>query len=603
MGRLRVSRMRSVGRAVRCAPRGWRAVSSCPEIVASLDKHIVGQTEAKRALAVALRDRWRRKQIPDDALRAEVFPNNILMSGPTGTGKTECARRLSKIVGAPFVRCEATRFTEIGIVGSSPEIMVKDLADEAVTLELAKAEAQVQEEAHKQAEMRVVDHLYKQSESDAFMSDVTAASGEAGESHVIQVPPENDSSPLNAQEAKLLIQGLSEQDIEVLWRSLPRDQLPVHMQDLDRLKQALEGLKSTIGIIPDDQLEQGLRQLQMILNDEAWAAIRQLKANQQPPSPPKRTKASIAAPPGPTAAEVEQQKEAMLKQLQNGMLDAVEVNVRVQPPSSKKATLGLGGGGDEMTEMHDSLKNMMGQMMAQGGDRPTAKQLTVAEWLPLVAQEIADDLIDMEQVVSAGLASCEQDGIIFVDEVDKLAAKGSGAGGSSQWAKGEGVQKELLGLLEGTVVKTRHGLVNTEHVLFIAAGAFHGVKPSDLLPELQGRLAVRVQLQPLNSGDLLKIVTQTRHNLFDQQIALMATEGIELEFTDCAAKAVADAASEANRTMENIGARRLRTIISKVMEELKFEASAPGKVTIDAEYVQDRLGSIMKKADMSRYVL
>merc|ERR1712086_486096 len=159
--------------------------------------------------------------------------------------------------------------------------------------------------AHKQAEMRVVDHLYKQSESDAFMSDVTAASGEAGESHVIQVPPENDSSPLNAQEAKLLIQGLSEQDIEVLWRSLPRDQLPVHMQDLDRLKQALEGLKSTIGIIPDDQLEQGLRQLQMILNDEAWAAIRQLKANQQPAAPPKSTK-SIAAPPGPTAAEVEQ---------------------------------------------------------------------------------------------------------------------------------------------------------------------------------------------------------------------------------------------------------------------------------------------------------
>merc|ERR1712086_793518 len=180
--------------------------------------------------------------------------------------------------------------------------------------------------AHKQAEMRVVDHLYKQSESDAFMSDVTAASGEAGESHVIQVPPENDSSPLNAQEAKLLIQGLSEQDIEVLWRSLPRDQLPVHMQDLDRLKQALEGLKSTIGIIPDDQLEQGLRQLQMILNDEAWAAIRQLKANQQPPSPPKRTKASIAAPPGPTAAEVEQQKEAMLKQLQNGTSQTVSIH-------------------------------------------------------------------------------------------------------------------------------------------------------------------------------------------------------------------------------------------------------------------------------------
>eukprot|EP00656_Telonema_subtile_P035366 TRINITY_DN39347_c0_g1_i2.p1 TRINITY_DN39347_c0_g1~~TRINITY_DN39347_c0_g1_i2.p1 ORF type:complete len:602 (-),score=199.49 TRINITY_DN39347_c0_g1_i2:42-1847(-) len=561
------------------------ATNSCGEIVTALDQHIVGQHEAKRALAVALRDRWRRKQIKDNSLRAEVFPNNILMSGPTGSGKTECARRLSKIVSAPFVRCEATRFTEVGIVGSTPDSMVKDLADEAVALEQASAQAEVEEAATGKAEDRILDYLEHQADLDLQAKRAAAQKGAKSSVSVAAV---------RLSDEEVLARTLAtatDQDVDQLLQMLPDDPTRVF------IKQTFKRMNGMP--IQADDLRSALEMARAANPGLADVVLQKLRAraerDQPPPAGPGPEEPTEAHTPDPE--ESGRQREAMRVQLRAGNLDSVEVQVQVQPPTS--SPLGFGSNSDEMSEMHESIRGMLKSM--QGGDRPKPRKMTVGEWMPLLKLEVAESLIDMEQVVARGLERCQQDGIIFVDEIDKLAATGQGG---EHWAKGDGVQKELLGLLEGTQVRTRHGMVSTEHVLFIAAGAFHQCKPSDLLPELQGRLAVRVMLNALDSSDLLRIVTQTKHNLLDQQIALLATEGIELVFTPCAAKAIADAASEANRAMENIGARRLRTIISKVMEELKFNADqTTGEVVVDAEYVKASLGSLIQKSDMSRYVL
>lgn len=553
--------------------------SSCGEIVAQLDQHIVGQHEAKRALAVALRDRWRRKQIQDDSLRAEVFPNNILMSGPTGSGKTECARRLSKIVGAPFVRCEATRFTEVGIVGSTPDLMVKDLVEEAVALEQAAAQEEVQADAATKAEDRVLDYLQHQADMELRAKRAMAQKG-------TKSAPSPSHRMSDEEVLAKALSSTTEEDIEQMIRMLPEE------SNRGFLKQTFSSLKGMP--ISPGELAQALlmaRAANPALTDQVLGMLRARAEGESEPLKQEHAEEPHRA----DSEEAARQRDAMRRQLRAGNLDNVEVEVQVQPP--KSSSLGPGGG-DDLNEMHESIRGMMKTM--QGGDRPRMRRMTVREWLPIAQAECADALIDMELVVARGLERCQQDGIIFVDEIDKLAGNSKG----EHWKKGDGVQKELLGLLEGTQVRTRHGVVNTEHVLFIAAGAFHQTKPADLLPELQGRLAVRVMLNPLNSTDLLHIVTKTKHNLLDQQVALLATEGIQLVFTECAAKAIADAAAEANRSMENIGARRLRTVISKVMEDLKFNADqTSGEVVVDVEYVKSRLGSLIEKSDMSRYVL
>jgi len=557
-----------------------RTIATCSEIVDALNEHIIGQHDAKRALAVALRDRWRRKQIPDPDLRAEVFPNNILMSGPTGSGKTECARRLSKIVEAPFVRCEATRFTEVGIVGSTPDIMIKDLADEAILMEQARARKEVEVESSEMAREKVVDYLVQQAQRELDTTKSVAVDESVSQS--------NSSSRLD--DVVKMLHTLSDDDIKRALHLMPNVLGKEVAQNLPKDTETLMQMVRQMRAMPPDVLKQEIERMMQLfpqISDSVLEKLNELNKNTN-----KQPEAQTTA----NEADTERQREAMRAQLLAGSLDQVKVEVRVQPLRNEQ----LRGGGDEMSDMHESLKSLM-SVMQPGRDKPQRRKMTVAEWLPILRVEMSDMLIDMDAVVSKGLERCQQDGIVFIDEIDKLAGN---KGDKSQWQKGDGVQKELLGLLEGTMVRTRHGVVSTEHIMFIAAGAFHQSKPSDLLPELQGRLAVRVVLKPLNMSDMLNIVTSTKHNMLAQQVALLATEGVLLEFTECGATAIAQAASDANASMENIGARRLRTIISKVMEDLKFTADKhKGPVCIDAEYVDSALSSLVEKSDLSRYVL
>jgi ATP-dependent HslUV protease ATP-binding subunit HslU len=428
------------------------------EIVSELDRFIIGQNDAKRAVAVALRNRWRRKQLGDD-LRDEVYPKNILMIGPTGVGKTEISRRLAKLARAPFLKVEATKFTEVGYVGRDVEQIIRDLVDSAILMTREHMREDVKASAHKAAEERVIDAI-------------------AGED-------------------------------------------------------AREGTR-----------------------------------------------------------------EMFRKKLKSGELDATMIDLEVTDTSSPFPTMdipGQPGGGMGMMNLGD----LFGKAM---GGRKTKKRLSVAESYEILISEEADKLLDDETVNRAAIDAVEQNGIVFLDEIDKVCARSDARGGD---VSREGVQRDLLPLIEGTTVSTKHGPVKTDHVLFIASGAFHIAKPSDLLPELQGRLPIRVELRALTEDDFVRILTETDNALTLQYTALMGTEEVEVTFTDEGIKALAKIAADVNQSIENIGARRLYTVMERVFEELSFTAPdrSGEKITVDGDFVEKNLGELVRSSDLSRYVL
>jgi ATP-dependent HslUV protease ATP-binding subunit HslU len=445
------------------------------QIVAELDRYIVGQRDAKRAVAVAVRNRWRRQQLPD-AMRQDVAPKNILMIGPTGVGKTEIARRLAGLTSAPFIKVEATKYTEVGYHGRDVESMIRDLLDSSIAMVREEMTESVKEPAEKQVDERLLDYL---------LPSVGAGSGTS-------VPPNAD-------------------------------------EDAQARRQRTR-----------DKLRERLR-----------------------------------------AGEMEDQQ--------------IEITTEDRP--QVVGMLGAGAG------MDFDLQNMFEKMLPT--QRET-RRLSVADARKVLFAQEAEKLIDKERIHRTAIERVEQSGIVFLDEIDKVAGsdKQAGGGGGPDVSR-QGVQRDLLPIVEGSTVMTKYGPVRTDHVLFIAAGAFHGSKPSDLMPELQGRFPIRVELADLTKDDFVRILTEPQNALTKQTVALLATEGIELTFADDAIGEMAQIAYDVNRRTQNIGARRLYTILEKVFESISFDApDLPEKrVTVDAAYVRDRLEDVVKDEDLSRFIL
>ena len=431
------------------------------EIVAELDRHIVGQTGAKRAVAIALRNRWRRKQAPD-SIRSEITPKNILMIGPTGVGKTEVSRRLARLANAPFLKVEATKFTEVGYVGRDVEQIIRDLVEVAIQMETETQRREVNAKAEIHAEERVIDALVGQNATDTT-------------------------------------------------------------------------------------------------------------------------------------------RQSFRKKLREGTLDEKEIEIQVADTGGMGLpTMDIPGmPGAQMGMLN--LNEIFGKAM--GGGRTKARKMSVRESYDVLVAEEADKLVDHEAIKLAAIENVEQNGIAFIDEIDKITVRAERSGGD---VSREGVQRDLLPLIEGTTVATKHGAVKTDYILFVASGAFHLAKPSDLLPELQGRLPIRVSLNALTEKDFRRILTEPDNSLIKQYVALMGTENLTLTFTDDAIDALAKLAAEINASVENIGARRLHTVLEKLLEEISFTASdRPDgeEVTIDAAYVNQHVGDLAKDTDLSKFIL
>ena len=434
-----------------------KIVSFSPrEIVSELDRYVIGQSDAKKAVAIALRNRWRRQELPDD-LREEVMPKNILMVGPTGVGKTEISRRLAKLAEAPFIKVEATKFTEVGYVGKDVEQIIRDLIEIGISLIKEKKRKEVEAKSQLSSEERVLDELVGKN-------------------------------------------------------------------------------------------------------------------------------ASVAT------------RESFRKRLRAGDLDnnIIEISVQETPTMPSFEIPGMQGGVGMV-----SIGDIFGKGM---GGKKKKKKMTVKESYTYLIQEESDKLIDQDQIIKEAKFAVENNGIVFLDEIDKVSARNERSGAD---VSREGVQRDLLPLIEGTTVNTKHGPIKTDHILFIASGAFQLSKPSDLLPELQGRLPIRVELQPLNKEDFIKILKEPDNSLIKQYIGLMKTENVDLEFTDEGIDSIADISTHINSTIENIGARRLHTILEKVLEDISFTASDKSgeKIIINKDYVEKNLGKIIKDKDLSKFIL
>ncbi|MDX1519029.1 MAG: ATP-dependent protease ATPase subunit HslU [Gammaproteobacteria bacterium] len=434
------------------------------EIVNELNKHIVGQEAAKRAVAIALRNRWRRMQVSED-IRNEITPKNILMIGPTGVGKTEIARRLARLANAPFIKVEASKFTEVGYVGRDVESIIRDLADIAVKMTRESEITKVRDQAEYAAEMRILDILLPRARS-------------------FEDSNEEDSNTTRSKFRSMLREGkLDDKEIDV------------------------ELNMPGIGV-------------------------------------------EIMAPPG-------------------------------------------------MEEMTSQLQSMFQNM---AGGKKSTRKLKVREALKLLAEEEAGKLVNEEDIKARAIENVEQNGLVFLDEIDKVTGRSETSGPD---ISREGVQRDLLPLVEGSTVSTRYGMVRTDHILFIASGAFHLAKPSDLIPELQGRLPIRVELNALGVDDFVRILTEPDASLTEQYAALVATEGVDLKFTEDGIARVAEIAWQVNETTENIGARRLHTVMERLLDDLSFEATEKKgeAIVIDAAYVEDHLGNLLKQEDLTRYIL
>jgi ATP-dependent HslUV protease ATP-binding subunit HslU len=452
------------------------------QIVEELDRYVIGQRDAKRMVAIALRNRWRRQQLSPD-LRDEIVPKNIIMIGPTGVGKTEISRRVSKLADAPFIKVEASKFTEVGYVGRDVESLIRDLTDLSINMVKAAYLEKVQHKAEEMAEERVLDML---------------------------LPP-SPSTPSF---------GTNEETDEI--------------------------------------------------------------------------------PETPTYKKEDQQESTRSKlrlQLREGKLDSRMVEIEIKERGGLPVGIISNIGG--MEDLEHNLRDMLGGMMP---GKKKNRRMKVSEALKFMAQEEAQKLIDMEEVTKEAIIRTEQSGIVFLDEIDKIAGREKNTGPD---ISREGVQRDLLPIVEGSTVNTKHGPVKTDHILFIAAGAFHVAKPSDLIPELQGRFPIRVELEPLTKDDLIRILTEPKNALVKQYQALLGTEGISLDFTRDGIEEIAATAVQVNDRTENIGARRLFTIVERLLEDVSFEAQDLQEkiVTINAKYVQDHLRDIVKDEDLSRFIL
>ncbi|HCG6027446.1 TPA: HslU--HslV peptidase ATPase subunit [Vibrio parahaemolyticus] len=436
------------------------------EIVHELNRHIIGQDKAKRSVAIALRNRWRRMQL-EESLRVEVTPKNILMIGPTGVGKTEIARRLAKLANAPFIKVEATKFTEVGYVGKEVETIIRDLTDVAVKMTRQQAMEKVKFRAEEQAEERILDAL---------------------------LPPARDS----------------------------------------------------------------------------WGQVEQKE-------------------------DTSNTRQIFRKKLREGQLDDKEIEIDVTAPQMGVEIMAPPG----MEEMTNQLQGMFQNL---AGDTKKKRKLKIKDAMKALAEEEAAKLVNQEELKEAAIFNVENNGIVFIDEIDKICKRGESSGPD---VSREGVQRDLLPLIEGSTVSTKHGMVKTDHILFVASGAFQVAKPSDLIPELQGRLPIRVELEALSSHDFKRILTEPKASLTEQYIALMKTENVDIEFTEDGITQIAEAAWTVNETTENIGARRLHTVMERLMDEISYDAAeqSGAKFVIDAAYVKERLGDTIENEDLSRFIL
>lgn len=484
------------------------------QIVEELDRYIVGQDKAKRAVAVALRNRRRRQCLPDD-IRDEVIPKNILMIGPTGVGKTEIARRLAGLAKAPFVKVEATKFTEVGYVGRDVDSMVRDLVQISCHLVENEEMEKVRDKAREAAVDRVLDFL-------------------------VPSPPSSSS------------------------------------RGMDKLAAAMNDLLSRYGQKSAE------------------------KKTEEPPKPQPEEAAEEMTPDEydqRKSEQVSRLRARLRTQLVAGELDDRVVEIEVEDTSNPFMQVFSPQG---MEEMGLDISGALGGMMPK---RKRTRKVTVKEAMEIVSEQIASEMLDHDKVTREAVRRAEQTGIIFVDELDKIAGRGGGEYGPQ--VSREGVQRDILPIIEGSTVMTKQGPVHTDHILFIAAGAFSTAKPSDLIPELQGRLPIRVELDSLSREDFQRILTEPRNALVKQYIALLATEGVTLEFTDGGVNAIAEIAAEVNSRTENIGARRLHTVMERLLEDLSYDAPdvAEKRVVVDADYVRGRLAGLAGDEDMSRYIL